>query len=121
MVYAETVTFIFTSLFSSPTSSFLLPFPLPLSSSREQQLSRVMSRDGVSEDTAVQRVQSQIPLDSKCLWADVVIDNSFDLATTRRQVERLVANMRRISYCRRFVYYGLVSVLAAVLLACVCV
>ena len=87
-----------------------------LPSTHKQQLSRLMSRDEITEEEAVQRIKSQIPLDTKCLWADVVIDNSHDRASTRRQVERLVASMNHISYCRRFVYYAAVSLVVLVLL-----
>lgn len=51
-----------------------------VSCSNEQQLSRLMSRDGVgkgiSEDDARKRISSQMPLEDKASRADVVIDNS---------------------------------------------
>ena len=67
-----------------------------------------MARDGLNEEQALQRIQAQIPLATKCLWADVEIDNSRDRLVTRRQVERLVQNMNSISYCRRFLYVAIV-------------
>ena len=78
-----------------------------------QQVSRLMARDKLNEEQALERIRSQIPLSSKCLWADVEIDNSHDRLTTRWQVERLVVNMNRLSYCRRF---GLLSIIVTLFL-----
>jgi dephospho-CoA kinase len=50
------------------------------------QLARLMRRDGLSEAQARARIDSQMSLDAKSRLADVVIDNSKDIADTRRQV-----------------------------------
>ena len=78
-----------------------------------------MARDGVTGEEALQRIQSQLPLSSKCLWADVEIDNSHDRATTRWQAERLVNQMNRISYCRTYLYYAVVLAFVVVFILCV--
>ena len=55
---------------------------------RETQLARLMQRDGIASDAALQRMASQLPLDDKRGRATWVIDNSGELAETRQQVER---------------------------------
>ena len=42
---------------------------------RETQLKRLMARNSYSEEEAIRRIDSQIPLDEKARRADVVIDN----------------------------------------------
>ncbi|HIJ97094.1 MAG TPA: dephospho-CoA kinase [Desulfuromonadales bacterium] len=52
----------------------------------EIQLERLMERDHLSRDQALQRVASQMPLAEKALYGKVVIDNS----GTPQQTERLL-------------------------------
>ncbi len=61
--------------------------------SEEQQVSRVMAREGCSLTQALARVQAQLPLEEKRRAATDVIDNSGDEATTQRQVEALVRKL----------------------------
>ncbi len=60
----------------------------------EVQLRRLMERDQMSEAAARQRIASQMALSAKAALADRVIDNNGSAAATRRQVERLVAELR---------------------------
>ncbi len=53
----------------------------------EVQLERLMKRDGIDREAALQKIRSQMPVDEKAKLADAVIDNSGTLAETRRQVE----------------------------------
>jgi dephospho-CoA kinase len=53
------------------------------------QLSRLMTRDGLSEQAARDRIASQLPLADKCAVATHVIDNSGDLDQTRERVEQV--------------------------------
>ncbi len=50
------------------------------------QLRRLISRDGLSEGSARQRIASQMPQDEKKSYADFLIDTSKDLENTRLQV-----------------------------------
>lgn len=59
------------------------------------QIERLMARDGLGEDEALQRIQAQMTLDEKRKYADYVIDNSSDVENTRRQVERIWDSLRR--------------------------
>jgi dephospho-CoA kinase len=60
----------------------------------EQQIARVMARDGLSRADALARLRAQMPLAEKVKRATDVIDNSGDLARTRAQIEALVARLR---------------------------
>jgi len=51
------------------------------------QLQRVMARDRLSEEEALQRIQSQMPLLEKIKYADYVIENSGRLSETNEQVK----------------------------------
>ena len=54
------------------------------------QVMRVRNRDALSRDEIINRINSQIPLDKKRDYADIIIDNSKDLIKTKAQVEKLV-------------------------------
>jgi dephospho-CoA kinase len=62
---------------------------------RESQLSRVMTRDGLSRDDAERRIRSQLPLEDKIARADYVIDTGGTHAETDEQVTRLLDRLRR--------------------------
>lgn len=65
-----------------------------VSASEEEQLHRLMVRDGLSEEEARLRIEAQMPLVEKRARADRVIDNNGSPAATRRQVESLVRALR---------------------------
>ncbi len=58
----------------------------------EQQLARVMARDGLSREDALSRIRSQLPIEEKRALADVVIDNSGPWEATERQVRSYYAD-----------------------------
>ena len=55
----------------------------------EEQLKRLMSRDGLSEERAQQRMSSQMTQQQKLERADYIIDNSGSLAETKQQIDAL--------------------------------
>jgi dephospho-CoA kinase len=57
----------------------------------EQQLARVVARDGLAPEDARARIASQLPIEEKRALADVVIDNSGDWQDTAKQVRELYA------------------------------
>jgi dephospho-CoA kinase len=57
--------------------------------SKEVQLSRLMERDGISREQALQRIGSQMSVEEKQKYADVIIDNSGSTESTRQKVEEL--------------------------------
>ncbi len=62
----------------------------------EMQIERLMAKAGLSRKKAEQRVASQIPSDEKRRRADYVIDCSGSPEDTRKQVDRLFLELRRI-------------------------
>lgn len=54
------------------------------------QVMRLRNRDALSRDEIINRINSQIPLDKKRDYANIIIDNSKDLTKTKVQVEKLV-------------------------------
>ncbi len=59
----------------------------------DQQVERLMERNRLSRDQALQRIGLQWPLQAKLPLATVVIDNSGTLQQTRRQVDRLLETL----------------------------
>ncbi len=55
--------------------------------SREIQINRLMERDGISREEAEETLTMQLPIETKRTASHLVIDNSRDLAHTRRQVQ----------------------------------
>lgn len=56
----------------------------------ELQLSRLMNRNDLSEEEALNRIHSQQPLEEKCKKADHVIENTQDLAFIRKQLQNIL-------------------------------
>ena len=56
---------------------------------RETQLKRVMERDGVTREEALQKVAAQMPMEEKRLYGSVVIDNCGSPAELEEQVIEL--------------------------------
>ncbi len=67
---------------------------------RDKQVERLVERDGISREGAVDRLRAQLPIDEKLSKADFVIYNDKSLEETRRQVEglwRTLKDLQRIS------------------------
>lgn len=56
---------------------------------RQEQLRRVMARDGLTEQQAQARIDSQMPLSEKLARADRAVDNSGSMERTREQLRAL--------------------------------
>jgi dephospho-CoA kinase len=54
----------------------------------EQQLSRLMQRDHLTQQEAQARIDSQMPMAEKCDRADVVLDNSGSLSALHAQIDQ---------------------------------
>lgn len=57
---------------------------------REVQIQRLIARNGLTEEQARARLDSQMDIELKREKADYVIDNSGDPAETEKQIERLM-------------------------------
>jgi dephospho-CoA kinase len=56
----------------------------------EVQITRLIAREGWSEDVAKRRIATQMPIEDKRLRADTVIENQFSLEQTADQVDALM-------------------------------
>ena len=63
----------------------------------EQEMARLITRNGLSEDEARARIQAQPSVERRLPLVDEVIDNGGSLAETRRQVEAAF-----VRFCQRF-------------------
>ncbi|MNJ64440.1 Dephospho-CoA kinase [compost metagenome] len=59
---------------------------------REQQLARLMHRDGLAYDQAESRIRAQMDIEHKKERADILIDNSLGVDKTEVQVEEFWRN-----------------------------
>lgn len=61
------------------------------------QLARLMRRDGIDAVAAMARIRSQMPIEEKRRRATIVIDNSRDLETTRRQALTIFHRLKQMN------------------------
>jgi dephospho-CoA kinase len=57
--------------------------------SPEEQICRLMARNGLSHDEAMIRLQSQMPIADKIGLADIVIDNQGNVSQTKEKVAKI--------------------------------
>lgn len=61
----------------------------------DQQLSRLMARNKLSKEEALDRIQAQMSLDEKRVLADAVVDNSGSLTETYSQLDKLLEDLEK--------------------------
>ena len=61
--------------------------------SEEQQRERLMKRNNLSEEEAMARISSQMPLEQKCAKADRILDNSSTEANLLIQIDEAIASI----------------------------
>ena len=66
--------------------------------SPEEQIRRLMDRDGYDREEALQRIASQMPIEQKVSRADLVIDNGGSPEQTGREVDRVWEELCRRRY-----------------------
>lgn len=59
---------------------------------REVQLERILNRDHITKEEALQRINAQIDVKEKAKWADAVIDNNGTIEESERQLLDILAN-----------------------------
>tara|TARA_Y100001968_G_scaffold84257_1_gene75333 strand:- start:1344 stop:2009 length:666 start_codon:yes stop_codon:yes gene_type:complete len=65
--------------------------------SLEQQKERLMKRDNLKEEEAIQRVNSQLSLKDKVKMADVVINNAREFNSWEKEVIELISSLKKRS------------------------
>ena len=61
-----------------------------------QQITRVILRKGITREGALHRIKSQMPLRQKTQLADIIIANTGDLHSTRKQVQTIWFKLLKI-------------------------
>jgi dephospho-CoA kinase len=61
-----------------------------VSCSFEQQIQRLTTRNNLSREQAIARINNQMPLAEKIALADIVLDNSGDLEALYTQIDRAI-------------------------------
>ena len=69
--------------------------------SEDEQKKRLMNRDGNSEEMAMNMIRSQLSVEEKKGFCDLIIDNSGSLEETRKQVEKLWQKLKKIQSERK--------------------
>lgn len=59
----------------------------------EVQIKRVIERNGMTEEQVRERIRNQMPTENKLNYADVVIDNSYTVENTKRQVREALSHV----------------------------
>jgi dephospho-CoA kinase len=62
----------------------------------EMQIRRLMEREPISRETALQILKSQLAIEEKRKYADYIVDNSGPLEETRRQVEEVWIQLKKL-------------------------
>jgi dephospho-CoA kinase len=63
---------------------------------REMQMERLIKRDGITREAAESILKAQLPIDEKLGYADFVIHNEGTLEETKRQVEEVWEELKRM-------------------------
>lgn len=61
--------------------------------SEEIQIKRLMKRDSIDFNKASARIKAQMPIDKKKKFADVIIDNTKDITTLEKELDRIIAKL----------------------------
>lgn len=69
--------------------------------SEEEQKKRLIERDGVTEDMAMNMIRSQLSVKEKKGYCDLIVDNSGPLEETRQQVAKLWEKLKKIQKDRK--------------------
>lgn len=60
----------------------------------ETQVERLMKRDGIDRNYAIEKIFSQISVEDKKKKSDIIIENSGDISKTYEQVDRLLKGLK---------------------------
>jgi dephospho-CoA kinase len=63
---------------------------------KEQQIERLVERDGISRKEATHMLKAQLPINEKLAYADFVVNNEGSMEETKKQVEEVWLELRRV-------------------------
>lgn len=61
---------------------------------KNEQIKRLMKRDGIDENYAIAKIHSQMALEEKKKMADYVIDSSISFEDVKRQINELIIKLK---------------------------
>ena len=73
-----------------------MDYVLLVCADNSSQIQRIMSRDKLTKGEAVSRINSQMSIEEKKQFANIIIDNNNDLIETKKQVYDLIDFMKLI-------------------------
>ena len=86
----EDKVFIEVPLFFKIKDRFPHDLVILVTASREVQIKRLMARDKIDYDFALRKIESQDELEEMKKQSDIIIDNSGDIESLRRQIEKII-------------------------------
>ena len=84
MIIIDAPTLIETGLYEE------MDYVILVSADTQTQIQRVKARDGIGNNDALNRINSQMSLEKKKEVSNIIIDNNNELMKTQRQVEDIV-------------------------------
>ncbi|MGH4125927.1 MAG: dephospho-CoA kinase [Clostridium sp.] len=63
---------------------------------KDVQIQRVMLRDNLDLDAAMDRIRAQMPIDEKRKFADFIIDNGASIENTKLQLDLIITQLERV-------------------------
>ncbi|GCD09164.1 dephospho-CoA kinase [Clostridium tagluense] len=64
--------------------------------SSDVQIQRIMLRDDLDLDAAIDRIRAQMPIDEKRKFADFIIDNGGSIENTKLQLDLIITQLERL-------------------------
>lgn len=71
----------------------LMDFNILVWTNKETQIKRVMKRDNLNLEEVMNRINSQMPMDEKKKMVDFIIDNSFEIDNTEKQLDKILNSL----------------------------
>ncbi|SMC19450.1 dephospho-CoA kinase [Clostridium acidisoli DSM 12555] len=71
----------------------LMDFNILVWTNKETQIKRVMKRDNLNLEEVMNRINSQMPMDEKKKMVDFIIDNSYQIENTERQLDKILNSL----------------------------
>jgi len=63
---------------------------------REEQIRRLLLRNNLTQQEAIDRIESQMPLEEKVQRADYIIDNCTSINQTKKQVKQVWSELKQL-------------------------
>ena len=64
---------------------------------KKQQIARLLKKTALNKNDILERIKNQMPLEEKTALADFIIDNSGSIRNTKRQVKRILKEIKKVS------------------------